>query len=38
MTGGRLIRHARYAILQLAEGHLTQRLFRQIFGCIERLA
>ena len=37
-TGGRLIRHARYFILQLAEGHLTQRLFRQILGHIERLA
>jgi len=37
-TGGRLIRHARYFILQLAESHLTQRLFRQILGRIERLA
>jgi Transposase DDE domain group 1 len=26
-TGGRLIKHARYYWLQLAEGHLTQRLF-----------
>ena len=26
-TGGRLIRHARYYILQLAESHLTQSLF-----------
>jgi hypothetical protein len=37
-TGGRLIRHARYYILQLAEGRLTRRLFAQILGCIERLA
>lgn len=37
-TGGRLIRHARYFMLQLAEGHLTQRLFEQIIGRIERLA
>ncbi len=37
-TGGRLIRHARYFILQLAESHLTQRLFEQIIGRIERLA
>ena len=37
-TGGRLIRHARYFILQLAESHLTSRLFRQILGRIERLA
>jgi hypothetical protein len=26
-TGGRLVRHARYFILQLAESNLTQRLF-----------
>jgi DDE family transposase len=37
-TGGRLIRHARYFILQLAECHLTPTLFRQILGRIERLA
>jgi hypothetical protein len=37
-TGGRLIRHARYFILQLAESHLTQRLFPQILRRIERLA
>jgi hypothetical protein len=37
-TGGRLIRHARYFVLQLAEGYLTQRLFRQIVGRIERFA
>jgi len=36
-TGGRLIRHARYFILQLAEGHLTGSLFRQILRRIERL-
>jgi Transposase DDE domain group 1 len=37
-TGGRLIRHARYFILQLAESYLTPRLFGQILGRIERLA
>jgi Transposase DDE domain group 1 len=37
-TGGRLIRHARYFILLLAESHLTKALFRQILGRIERLA
>jgi len=37
-TGGRLLRHARYFILQLAESQLTQRLFAQIIRCIERLA
>jgi hypothetical protein len=37
-TGARLIQHARYFILQLAESHLTQRLFKQILGRIERLA
>jgi hypothetical protein len=37
-TGGRLIRHARYFVLQLAESHLTGTLFRQIIGRIERLA
>jgi len=37
-TGGRLIRHARYFVLQLAESHLTSTLFRQIVGRIERLA
>jgi hypothetical protein len=31
-TGGRLIRHARYFILQLAESYLTQRLVRQFSG------
>ena len=37
-TGGRLIRHARYFVLQLAESQLTQRLFAQIMRRIERLA
>ena len=37
-TGGCLIRHARYFILQLAESRLTSRLFEQIVGRIERLA
>jgi hypothetical protein len=37
-TGGRLIRHARYFILQRAESYLTPTLFRQIVGRIERLA
>ncbi len=37
-TSGRFIRHARYVILQLAESHLTRRLFGQILGWIERLA
>jgi hypothetical protein len=37
-TGGRLIRHARYFVLQLAESHLTSRLFGQILMRIERLA
>jgi hypothetical protein len=36
-TGGRLIRHARYFILQLAENQLTQRLLAQIIRRIERL-
>jgi hypothetical protein len=36
-TGGRLIRHARYFVLQLAESYLTPTLFRQILGRIERL-
>jgi hypothetical protein len=35
---GRLIRHARYFILQLAESDLTWSLFRQILERIERLA
>ena len=36
-TGGRLIRHARYFVLQLAESRLTGILFRQIVARIERL-
>jgi hypothetical protein len=36
-TGGRLIRHARYFILQLAASQLTQRLFRRTMRRIERL-
>jgi hypothetical protein len=36
-TGGRLIRHARYFVLQLAERSLTSTLFRQILGRIEGL-
>jgi len=35
---GRLIRHARYFTLQLAECNLTGPLFRQILTRIERLA
>ncbi len=35
--GGRLIRHAQYCILQLAERHVPQRLCGQILGRIERL-
>jgi hypothetical protein len=37
-TGWRLIRHARYFTLQLAESYLTRLLFRQIVTRIERLA
>jgi hypothetical protein len=37
-TGGRLIRHARYFVLQLAESYLTGNRFRQIHGRIERRA
>jgi DDE family transposase len=37
-TGGRLIRHARYFTLQLAESYMTRPLFRQIVARIERLA
>ena len=37
-TGGRLIRHARYFTLHLAESYLTGPLFRQILARIERLA
>jgi hypothetical protein len=37
-TGGRLVRHARSFVLQLAESYLTRRFFRQILGRIGRLA
>jgi len=37
-TGGRLIRHARYFVLQLADSYLPRPLFRQIVARIERLA
>ena len=37
-TSGRLVRHARYFTLQLAESYLTGALCRQILGRIERLA
>ncbi len=37
-TSARLIRHARYFTLQLAESYLTGSLFRQILQRIERLA
>ena len=37
-TGGRLIRHARYFTLQLAESYLTWPLFRQIVVRIAQLA
>jgi hypothetical protein len=37
-TGGRLIRHARYFTLQLAESYLTRSLFHHILTRIERLA
>ena len=36
--GGRLIRHARYFTLQVAESQLTQTLSQQIIGRLERLA
>jgi len=36
--GGRLIRHARSFILQLAESYLTVNLFRQMLQRIEQLA
>lgn len=36
-TGGRLIRHARSFVVQLAESYLTGSLFRQILRRIERL-
>jgi hypothetical protein len=36
-TGGRLIQHARYHWLLLAEGHLTRRLFAGMLGKIAAL-
>jgi hypothetical protein len=36
-TGGRLIKHARYYWLLLAEGHLTRRLFGAMVRRIEAL-
>ena len=36
-TGGRLIQHARYYWLLLAEGHLTRRLFVGMLGKIVAL-
>jgi hypothetical protein len=37
-TGRRLIRHARFFTLQLAESYLTRALFRRILSRIERVA
>ena len=37
-TGGRLIRHARHFILQLAESYLTRRLFGDNLPRISRVA
>jgi len=37
-TGGRLIKHARYFWLLLAEGHLTRRLFGAILRRLEVLS
>lgn len=36
-TGGRLVKHARYCWLLLAEGHLTRRLFGAVLGRIAAL-
>jgi hypothetical protein len=36
-TGGRLIKHARYYWLLLAEGYLTKRLFGTMVGRIAAL-
>jgi hypothetical protein len=36
-TGGRLIKHARYYWLLLAESHLTRRLFKAMLGRIAAL-
>jgi len=37
-TGGRLIKHARYFWLLLAEGHLTRRLFGAVLRRLEVLS
>ena len=37
-TGGRLVKHARYYWLLLAEGHLTRRLFESMVGRIAVLS
>ena len=37
-TGGRLIKHARYYWLRLAESHLTRRLFARMLGRIGALS
>ena len=37
-TGGRLIKHARYYWLMLAESHLTRRLFGSMARWIDALA
>ena len=37
-TGGRLVKHARYYWLLLAEGHLTPRLFGAILQRLETLS
>ena len=36
-TGGKLVRHARYYWLFLAEGHLTRRQFGAMVGRVEAL-
>jgi len=36
-TGGRLVKHARYYWLLLAESHLTRRLFAGMLGKIAAL-
>jgi hypothetical protein len=37
-TGGRLVKHARYYWLMLAESHLTRRLFVSMIRRIDALA
>ena len=37
-TGGRLVKHARYYWLLLAEGHLNRKLFAQMLGRLAALA